>query len=360
MLRRSAVALVAAALLITLPTAAQAAQPVASGGLLAAKWSASGEWLLYSQGSAPTGAAVYNSKLYLWRRGSRRPVGRGLAEGVSNDGRTVASQCAEYILCLKRIGQPVRRLSIRCPLSPSIVTVAGDLKSLIFECSSSSSAATHTLVRIGATATTIERLPGRSLTLRGLSTDGSTAVFEGSNRAIEVYRHGQLKTVPGISELGSVSSNGRFVIGSSPRRVVQTCPYEDPTKELGFEIGQPVIADLQSDRLQSVPAADLCFGQALAVSDDGRSVVYRSRIREGCSTCAALVLVNVSTGQTTTLASNPDLFYSNVQFADSMVSWVSGGFPQALFVSTPSGVTRASAAAIRPQSRLSPRLRQSP
>jgi hypothetical protein len=333
MLRRSAVALAAAALLYMLPTAAQAAQPVASGGSLAAKWSASGEWLLYSQGSAPTGAAVYNSKLYLWRRGSRRAVGRGIAEAVSNDGRTIASQCAEYVLCLKRIGQPVRRLSIRCPLSPSVVEVAGDLKSLIFECSSSSSAATHTLVRIDSASTTTERLPGRSLVLRGLSTDGSTAVLEGSNRAIELYRHGQLKRVPGISELGGISSSGRFVIGSSAQRVNQTCPNEDPTKDLGFEAGQPVIADLQSGRQQLIPAAELCLGQAVAVSDDGRSVVYRSRIREGCPTCAALILVNIATDQTTTLASNPDLDYGNVQFgAGGTVSWVSGAFPQALFV----------------------------
>gem|GEM_PF-6752980 len=315
-------------------TAASGTSLVASGGLLGAELSANGEWLLFDRAVA-AGPGVYNSKLYLWQRGRGvREVGRGVAGAVSDDGQAIAYTCAEYVLCLKRAGQPVRRLSIRCPFSPPVVDVAGDLKSLILECSSSSSAATHTLVRIGPTSTTAERLPGQSLLLRGLSTHGTTAVLEAANRSVEMYQHGHLKVVRGISELGGVSSNGRFAIGSSTQRVIQTCPNEDPTKELGFEAGQPVIADLQSGRQLQAPASYLCLGRAMAVSDDGRFLIYGNRLRENCPTCVALVLVNVRTGRTRTLATNPGLEYGNVQFgANGTMSWVRGSFPQALFVS---------------------------
>ena len=342
-----ALALVLAALLLVplasaSPTASFASNPaqlVVSGGFLGAQLSTNGEWLLFSQGSAPTGDGSYRSKVYLWRAGrtGRRLVGHGVAEAVSNDGQTIVYLCAESVVCIKRVDQAtVRRVSVRCPFSPPVVDVAGSLKSLIYECTGGASptTSTHTLVQIGSAATTAERLPGRSLTLRGVSTDGRTAVFE-ARRAVEVYKNGRLKAVPGISELGSVSSNGRFLIGSSAERVQQTCPDEDPTKELGFAADQPVIADLQTNQQHSIPASELCLGQPVAVSDDGRSVVYSNRHVEGCPSCAALVLVDVSTGQMTTLATNPSLGYGDVQFgSDGTVSWVRGGFPQALFVLT--------------------------
>lgn len=293
------------------------ARRVASGPHLRARLSDNGKWLLVSKsyvnpivipgmgggvgGSGSTLAGLYLVHVDRQQLDVRRGlilVGQGgEAEGVSDDGQTIAYRCGVLTMCIEDVGShKVRKIELPCPQGDQVkADMAADLRSIVVSCKWTDLPAEPRLVQIKPHSIKTSRIPN-GLVPRAVSSDGATVILENESNAIYADHDGRVQQLSGLTHFGSISSDGAVIVASGTQMQTVTCG-----KGCTLSMPTPIVFNLQTGHRQEVRLTGSFIQESAKwVANDGQALVY-SEVH-GITSQETLQLVNTNTAAQSQLA----------------------------------------------------------